>query len=356
MLHAARALPAPERPAAGLRVELRRRQPARARLGAPVQLPASTGPASATTRHRVPQARVPQAAARTSPGGSTARTATAATCSRAASSASTTSASSIAAPRCPRAATSNRPMAPPGWPSTPRTCSTSRWSWRVIDPTYEELAIKFYEHFICDRRRHEPDGERRRACGTRRTASSTTCSACPMARSTRIKVRSHRRPAPAAARSSVYEPEVADRAAELRASACSGSTDNRPDLLAQPPPARDDPAQAAATCCRCSATTSCGGCCARMLDPNEFLGDHGIRSLSRYHLEHPYVFYVGRQEYRVDYLPAESNTGMFGGNSNWRGPIWAPDQRPARPRSAPDVHASTATTSGWSARPAPAST
>ncbi len=63
---------------------------------------------------------------------------------------------------------------------------------------------------------------------------------------------------------------------------------------------------------------------ARMLDPAEFLGDHGIRSLSRYHLEHPYIFYTGGAQYRVDYLPAESNSGMFGGNSNWRGPIWAP--------------------------------
>jgi hypothetical protein len=63
---------------------------------------------------------------------------------------------------------------------------------------------------------------------------------------------------------------------------------------------------------------------ARMLDPAEFLADHGIRSLSRVHLDHPYVFHVGQQEYRVGYLPAESDTGMFGGNSNWRGPIWAP--------------------------------
>src|SRR5678816_1931112 len=60
---------------------------------------------------------------------------------------------------------------------------------------------------------------------------------------------------------------------------------------------------------------------ARMLDPAEFLADHGIRSLSRYHLDHPYVFDSGGAEYRVGYLPAESNTGMFGGNSNWRGPI-----------------------------------
>ena len=60
-----------------------------------------------------------------------------------------------------------------------------------------------------------------------------------------------------------------------------------------------------------------------MLDENE-LGPHGIRSLSRYHLEHPFVFHVGGQEYKVQYLPAESNTGMFGGNSNWRGPVWMP--------------------------------
>jgi len=61
-----------------------------------------------------------------------------------------------------------------------------------------------------------------------------------------------------------------------------------------------------------------------LLDENEFLGPHGIRSLSRYHLDHPFSFWVGNQEYNVRYLPAESNTGMFGGNSNWRGPVWMP--------------------------------
>jgi hypothetical protein len=63
---------------------------------------------------------------------------------------------------------------------------------------------------------------------------------------------------------------------------------------------------------------------AYMLDENEFLGPCGIRSLSRYHLDHPFVFQVGQQQYNVQYLPAESNTGMFGGNSNWRGPVWMP--------------------------------
>ncbi|MGC1293898.1 MAG: glucosidase, partial [Alloacidobacterium sp.] len=61
-----------------------------------------------------------------------------------------------------------------------------------------------------------------------------------------------------------------------------------------------------------------------LLDENEFLSPYGIRSLSKYHLEHPFEFDLGGQAYKVQYLPAESNTGMFGGNSNWRGPIWMP--------------------------------
>jgi hypothetical protein len=62
----------------------------------------------------------------------------------------------------------------------------------------------------------------------------------------------------------------------------------------------------------------------KMLDENEFLGPHGIRAVSRFHQSNPYVFHVNGQEYRVDYEPAESSSGLFGGNSNWRGPVWFP--------------------------------
>ncbi len=61
-----------------------------------------------------------------------------------------------------------------------------------------------------------------------------------------------------------------------------------------------------------------------MLDENEFLSPYGIRALSRFHKDHPYVMNVNGHEHRVDYEPAESSSGLFGGNSNWRGPVWMP--------------------------------
>ena len=85
--------------------------------------------------------------------------------------------------------------------------------------------------------------------------------------------------------------------------------------------------------CAPSPATGCwrsqlaSGCNARlryMLDENEFLSPHGIRSVSRVHREKPYVFRAGNEELRVDYVPGEGTSYLFGGNSNWRGPIWFP--------------------------------
>ena len=61
-----------------------------------------------------------------------------------------------------------------------------------------------------------------------------------------------------------------------------------------------------------------------MLDENEFLSPFGLRSVSRYHRDHPYIFHAGNEEHRVDYVPGEGTSYLFGGNSNWRGPIWFP--------------------------------
>src|SRR5262249_10152041 len=62
----------------------------------------------------------------------------------------------------------------------------------------------------------------------------------------------------------------------------------------------------------------------KMLDENEFLSPYGLRALSRFHADHPYVVNVNGQQFSVSYLPAESDTGIFGGNLNWRRPIWMP--------------------------------
>ena len=62
----------------------------------------------------------------------------------------------------------------------------------------------------------------------------------------------------------------------------------------------------------------------RLLDPAEFLSDYGVRALSRHHADHPYIFRANGQAHTVTYQPAESDSGLFGGNSNWRGPVWFP--------------------------------
>ncbi|TWU14473.1 Mannosyl oligosaccharide glucosidase [Symmachiella macrocystis] len=98
---------------------------------------------------------------------------------------------------------------------------------------------------------------------------------------------------------------------------------NRPDLLKNVAPVKE-PGQNGAHILAILSTDRLTAVLRRMLDPEEFLSDYGIRSVSRYHLEHPYEFDAGGQKFEVKYTPAESDSRLFGGNSNWRGPIWFP--------------------------------
>jgi hypothetical protein len=189
-----------------------------------------------------------------------------------------------------------------------------------VDPTYEELAIKFYEHVI------------RIAAATNRLGGQDSMwdeedgffydvLRVPGQWSTRVKVRTMVGLLPLCA-VTVYRPEVLQRLPEF-VSRVQWFNEHRPALLANiNRPGR--PGVGGRFMLSLLTDDKVRRVLSRMLDPSEFLSDYGLRSISRSHHDHPYEFDAGGQAYRVGYLPAESDTGMFGGNSNWRGPIWAP--------------------------------
>ena len=161
------------------------------------------------------------------------------------------------------------------------------------------------------------------ACGTRRTASITTFCACPTA-AQRVS-RSARwsaccRSAPTTAVEKWQRERVPRLMAQIRSAGSACRSSASPSMPTGPGHfgVAERGIMALVNRERLRRILT------RMLDEKEFLSPYGIRSLSRYHADHPYVFSVGGQEYRVGYLPAESDSGMFGGNSNWRGPIWMP--------------------------------
>ena len=188
------------------------------------------------------------------------------------------------------------------------------------NPTYADLALKFIQHFVAI------------ASATIHAGGNTgmwdeedgffyDVLQLPGGHAQRLKVRSMVGLLPLCA-VAVFEGEFRERYPELmrRFSAFLAA---RPELVTF----IHDPAKPGYADRRLGAIldeTKLRRVLARMLDEKEFLSPYGIRSLSRFHAEHPYAFRVGDQEYRVPYLPGESDTGMFGGNSNWRGPIWMP--------------------------------
>jgi hypothetical protein len=189
------------------------------------------------------------------------------------------------------------------------------------DPAYEDLATRFAEQFLWIGRAMNGAG----LDGMWDEADGFYCDVfrLPDGRATRLKVRSMAGLLPICA-ITVIEPWQRDRVPRMLATFAERLR-RMPDLLDNIHPTgpgnlgvRERGILGLVNQDRLRRILS------RMLDENEFLSPYGIRALSRYHAEHPFVFSVNGNEYRVDYLPAESDSGMFGGNFNWRGPIWMP--------------------------------
>jgi hypothetical protein len=187
-------------------------------------------------------------------------------------------------------------------------------------PAYGEMAMKFVQHFlwIASALAHAGDDT---GMWDEEDGFFYDVLRLPDGRSQRLKVHSMVGLLPLCA-ATVFEGELIGRYPEL-GQRLRAFVEARPELRS----AIHDPLKQGHSGRRLASVLDEGRLrrvLARMLDEAEFLGPCGIRALSRYHAEHPYVLNVGRQEYRVGYLPGESDSGMFGGNSNWRGPVWMP--------------------------------
>jgi hypothetical protein len=191
------------------------------------------------------------------------------------------------------------------------------------DPVYEEIAFKFLENFIWISYAMDKVGEQQDDMWDEQDGFYYDVLRLPEGRAFRLKVRSMVGLLPLCA-TTVLEEGIGKGHPKLMA-LIELFKKRHPEVVAHVAPTDDGFAGYAGRRLLSPLTRSkLERILAYLLDEREFLGPYGIRSLSRHHLDHPYVFHTGGQEYRVQYLPAESNTGMFGGNSNWRGPVWMP--------------------------------
>jgi hypothetical protein len=191
------------------------------------------------------------------------------------------------------------------------------------DPMYEDIAFRFLEHFLWITYAMDRIGVNHDEMWDTQDGFFYDLLHFPTGDAVRLKVRSMVGLLPLCA-STVFEHGVAARHARLM-ELIDLFRKRHPELVKHIAPADESFAgykgrRILSVCNK----TKIERILAYMLDENEFLAPCGIRSLSRYHLDHPFVFQVGQEQYTVQYLPAESNTGMFGGNSNWRGPVWMP--------------------------------
>jgi hypothetical protein len=191
------------------------------------------------------------------------------------------------------------------------------------DPMYEEVAFKFVQHFMWISYAMDRLGENHDEMWDEQDGFFYDLLRLPDGKATRLKVRSLVGLLPLCA-STVFEADSLTRHPKL-VEMIALFRKRHPELVAHVAPT--DEGYIGYKDRRLLSILNkdkLRRVLAYMLDEREFLGPHGIRSVSKYHEEHPFVFWVGSQEFSVNYLPAESNTGMFGGNSNWRGPVWMP--------------------------------
>ena len=189
------------------------------------------------------------------------------------------------------------------------------------DPSYEQFTLKFVEHFFWIAAAMDPVGEHPDEMWDEEDGFFYDVLRLPDGTGARIKVRSLVGLLPLCA-TTVIEADMLERFPQIAEKAGAFLRRNR-DLLAN----IADPLVPGAHGRRLLSLVNedkLRRILARMLDEERFLGPHGIRSISRWHLEHPYSFNAGGAEHQVQYEPAESTSGMFGGNSNWRGPVWFP--------------------------------
>jgi hypothetical protein len=191
------------------------------------------------------------------------------------------------------------------------------------DPAYEEVAFKFLENSIWISYAMDKVGEHRDEMWDEEDGFYYDVLRLPGGEAFRLKVRSMVGLLPLCA-STVFEEESLTRHPKLMELVALFKK-RHPEVLAQvAPDVQGFIGYAGRRLLSPLTRKKLERILGYLLDENEFLSPYGIRALSRHHREHPFVFHVAGQEYRVEYLPGDSNTGMFGGNSNWRGPIWMP--------------------------------
>jgi hypothetical protein len=189
------------------------------------------------------------------------------------------------------------------------------------EPLYEEFVEKFFQHTMFIAGAMDRLGERRDEMWDEEDGFFYDVLRLPDGSATRLKVRSIVGLLPLAA-VAVFEEETIAGLPRFRQRA-QHFLERHPELAA----GMHLPGQPGVSNRRMLAVVSeakLRRILARMLDEEEFFSPHGIRALSRYHLAHPYEFDQGGQAFRVAYVPGDSDSGMFGGNSNWRGPVWMP--------------------------------